>query len=398
MLRILLILLLLAVPARAEMPADHDDPAFQAAVEAWLDGDDAVSLPELARLARDGSTAAQILLGRIWSDTEHFNPWIAGLARHERRAIFQASDRPLGHGWLAIAEESSELARAIRPRSYDPAEYASAIRDLTELGELRALLPLVLTLQRQNSGDYLVAAAVEGHVPRHLRIYVWQSALNSRLPAAEAVRDDLVRAIRSDSVEDLDAVYIQGFTRLEPNGFPPDVRARPETNAELSRLTRGMWFVFGRQSWMDSLLKSFAGRDFPPMDDSPDWMVDEMAELPAFRQIAETCRAICTDSTIECFRTAHSFIGGLFGQAFLGSPVETLIPQERYVSSARARLEVFHLLSTQSRRHQTAGGHGGAATFIEAMVNESACLAGPARRYHDELVRATKRNSEKALE
>jgi hypothetical protein len=87
--RILFALILFLTPlATTAQPAGHDDPRFQAAVQAWLDDKDQTALPALAALATEGNTVAQILLGRIAN--RPMSRWLANMNRKDRNALLRA--------------------------------------------------------------------------------------------------------------------------------------------------------------------------------------------------------------------------------------------------------------------------------------------------------------------
>lgn len=110
-----------ALPLRAEIRplSGQDDPAFQAAFETWLKGDEAQALPALAALAAADNAAAQVLIGLIDVTPQYNGPWLMALPRADRIALMRV---PLGkaggqaglsgRNWLHEAARTEPLAQA----------------------------------------------------------------------------------------------------------------------------------------------------------------------------------------------------------------------------------------------------------------------------------------------
>lgn len=126
MIRLLLCLILVALPVRAEMPAGHDDPRFTAAVEAWLDADDR-AYTTLLDLSDEGNLAAQIFIARVgqthvlWPEDPSWDPDVL----------------------LQRAAERSLIARAFLRASAENGPDFDAARELLRLGEPHAVLEMV---------------------------------------------------------------------------------------------------------------------------------------------------------------------------------------------------------------------------------------------------------------
>ena len=86
-------------------------PRFQTALTAWLDEDDQTSLPELAALAAEDNSAAQVLLGLVDRAPPLQGPWLANLPRSERIALIRAPGGLSGRSWM-ISAVGRHTARA----------------------------------------------------------------------------------------------------------------------------------------------------------------------------------------------------------------------------------------------------------------------------------------------
>lgn len=108
--------------------------AFTEAVERWLEGEDMVALQSLARLSREGNTAAQILLSRIAARGVLHAHVTANLPRKERIQLLRIPEGLSGKSWLSEAQKTDPLAAALL-QSARIGERAPAVGALLEMGE-----------------------------------------------------------------------------------------------------------------------------------------------------------------------------------------------------------------------------------------------------------------------
>ena len=184
--KLLAILLLVAMPVRAEMPEGHDDPAFQAATQAWLDGDN-TSLTALARLAQDGNLAAHILLARIEA-TYSFRKYTDKLAAGER-------DRLLA---------SSKLAAAFDATSDPEGDWVEAFERLLLLGENGAALDMAFRLYAHGKREPAYREALIRLIPAntddpHLMQVAWAAAHTVEGPTSMQLREQAALSLRPRS-------------------------------------------------------------------------------------------------------------------------------------------------------------------------------------------------------
>lgn len=111
------------------MPAGHDDPRFQAAVEAWLEADDEGSVPELAALAQSGNVAAQILLSRLERKTGWQSTWRAELSGSELKELFNVDGEHKRTEWLALAAQTSQLLYCVRDLNQEILNFSPTCSD-----------------------------------------------------------------------------------------------------------------------------------------------------------------------------------------------------------------------------------------------------------------------------
>lgn len=100
-----------SMAAQATPLAGQNDPAFQAALQAWLADNEADAIPQLAELAQQGQAAAQILLAIIDKAPEMQGPWLSMLPAAQRNSLMRAPGGVSGLSWMHTAAQSEPLAR-----------------------------------------------------------------------------------------------------------------------------------------------------------------------------------------------------------------------------------------------------------------------------------------------
>ncbi|MEO0752453.1 MAG: hypothetical protein AAFY25_11690 [Pseudomonadota bacterium] len=283
------------------VPAAADAARFDRAVAQWLEGDDARSLPELAALAADGHPMARILLSQIEVKDRGHSPFRKALKPSEARALFR---RDQGYGgfsqtWLAFeAKSNNPLARALIatrvPRPVD-----GLIGTLRALGEVEATdYPIrVIALygseeaKRRLAESDMMLDELRPYLAYHRSTQTWRgegiAALRHIAPfAAEMITED----------ED-ETVEIGGLLALGVAAGGTDPANR----------WRGL---------------------------VEDWVLT----APATRPIADLCRARCPGEVTGCGFAMLALSGGYYEVVRLDTPLETVIPQEAFLASPRARL------------------------------------------------------------
>ena len=307
--RLLAACLLAAAPlAAASFPATGetvipgaDAPAFTQARDLWLAGtDDAAALAALAALARQGNTAAQLLLGTLDPLTPLHAAVTAPLDRKARIALLRDETRGLsGRNWRTIAAESLPLAAALDDLArVDMLE--TALPAALAAGELRAAIPAISTLV--NLGHYEASLA-----------YLLTPELR---PYTGSLAQVALGALRSPGLPD--------ELRLPPGGL-----ARAE--ADLMALgwpgetDRALWWPLSSDAWDPQVPGPRLARSA--------WL----AAAPPMAPHRALCERLCPDDPTLCLVSIDYAIGIASGPPFTTglSPVETLIPTETYRASAR---------------------------------------------------------------
>ncbi len=103
---------LMVLPASADDIAGQTEPDFVAAVDLWLTGDEAATLPRLAVLAKEQNAAAQILLGLIDTTPALQGDWLSALPRADRIALLRAPGGFSGQNWMRKAALTEPLAQS----------------------------------------------------------------------------------------------------------------------------------------------------------------------------------------------------------------------------------------------------------------------------------------------
>jgi hypothetical protein len=276
-------LLALTAPVRAEPVSGQTDPRYAAAVADWLADDEPGALPELAALAAEGNRAAQVLLALIDRMPTTQGPWLVRQDRRSRLALTRAPGGLSGRSWMADAATDTPLAALWLERDGTDTSLKTALA-FAEMGERRAARE---TLQAMAARQFRGFAAIadDPRYPPDLRHLVWR----------------------------------------EWAGIP-DGRARAE--AEMAALMPG-----------DPQIRRFADRPVTPAETDA-WL----AAAPLAAPLRETCDGICPASPVTCRRAAYRLLSELHARlAEFGTPSETLIPAEKWNASPRGHRSVLRV-------------------------------------------------------
>jgi hypothetical protein len=285
-------LMTLALPLQAEVRplAGQQDPAFQAALEAWLSGDEAKALPELAGLAAADNRAAQVLIGLIDVTPQYQGRWLYALSRPERVALMRApldgSSGVSGQNWLRAAAADEALAVAW-VQLWDGNAKADVMLDFARLGEESATRTAAKRLARRDAKGF-GALADDPDFPAFslgLAIRDWQTTDPARAKAAQ------------------EALPLADPGRALIGPYQPDplaLLALAETDPALGMLDRHLVALCPNSGDASARAKRLAA--------------------------------------------ALDMLGGWWGLADLGPPVEALIEPDRWVASAQGKAAFVRLL------------------------------------------------------
>lgn len=324
MLRLLLLLLVVALPLRAEVPG-QGDPAFSAALESWLKGEDAAALPAFAALAREGNAAAQLFLGQVEAATHLHAPVTATLSRAERIALLRQPGGISGESWLKAAQDVP-LARALY-EVRQPETRLAAIGFLGDAGEIRAVLPAVTPEFRHGNAAPMIPM-LTGPVFRPLAGFLARAALDE----VEGYGPGMARPSAGQTSElraTLDATGEADLDRMIYAGYEP---------GQLNRVSRAE-------------IDMVAGR---------------LAAYPPLAPLTALCRRQCPEEPARCVLALIN--GGREGGAVLPwlSPVEGLLPTPVYQASPRFDADVLRQVALSATGPRMAAG--ASACISEKLV------------------------------
>lgn len=162
----------LAVIAGAPDLPGQAAPAFHAAVQSWLDDDEAAALPALAALAQAGNPSAQLLLAVIDKTPPLQGPWLSKRDRASRIALMRAPGGMSGTSWIDASAQSVPVAGLMRAMwRVDTAPHVAL--DLARAGEARAAREaLVAMAARERRG--LGALLDDPDYPSAMRWLGWR--------------------------------------------------------------------------------------------------------------------------------------------------------------------------------------------------------------------------------
>lgn len=275
--------------------------AFDEAVTLWLAGDDAESLPRLAALAREGHSDARILLSRIETMDRGPSPYRLSLSGDARRLLFRdMSDHSrFGRSWLSVeASEGNRLAEMFL-RSRKPFLQLQTNFALWQAGERQAT-----------------------NYPTRIVALYGSRSMREKLVASETVLPEMrpYLAFLNDTPEP-QADGMAALRHMVGLGQAVVSSDDPETLGMARFLALG--FGFGDMS--------ASNRWRRPVEE---WVLSDVSARP----IADLCKAECPREVGACAVAFLALTGGFYEVSRLDSPYETVIPQEQFLNSARARL------------------------------------------------------------
>jgi uncharacterized protein YfiM (DUF2279 family) len=328
--------------AQAGDLSGEDDPALQAAIELWLQDNDADSLAQFAALASAGNKAARLLLARIEATDQAASDFVNSLSRKQRMELFR-SDSGAGlfrPSWLKTEKLAGNKVAAVLLESSNTSVNVPAIRELYQIGEQQAAYDLIREVagvgspqDREELASLLAPGAelmpylralnnpVSGFTPGH-------AALQTIIGGAKAAQSGIIfPGPEDDTTAAVDFVEFGYQNGVEASRFD----ALNSYYAELAK-------------WIDT--------------------------AAATAPIATLCRRVCTGEAVKsCVVTAFGLAGGYYKVIKFDSPLEALIEQSRYVTSDRA---VGMLL----RRISFVKTAAGTPMIADADLGErTACLA-----------------------
>lgn len=306
--------------------------ALERAINEWLEGRDETSLPELAALARGGNLTAQIVLGRIEVSDLGPSPYRLSLDREGYREIFRQIEpgERFGKTWLRVADETGDLLAAALRRAQKPEVDPSLISMLFALGEPQA----------------------SNHPIRMLAVYGTE-AQKEAVAESEVMLDELRPILQSFGRDE----------RERSDGMAVLERIAP---AAVSQIAEGDSQALGMAGVL-SLGWGFG--DVSPENVWRGLVEDWLLSASETRPIAGLCTSECPDAPGACAFTMFALAGGYYEVIRADTPVETIIPQDVFVETPRARLMALrHAAMARS-------GTGDVVASVSDISKVSMCAA-----------------------
>ncbi len=317
LIRLVILALGLTTAAVAQPIPGAEAPGFVGARALWLAGDDLPALQALAGLAREGNTAAQMLLSQIATATWTHAHVTEGMERRARIALLRQEIGLSGRDWMQAAAENSPLAEAYwasRPTLDDESLIARYVDAFIASGDRRAAFQEIQ--EELDLIDQSLTAAAMTLAQQHERAL----GLAGRWLYAQALGQ------------------LAGFGPISPPKgvtsqaeFTAFLRARrtPETAFAANGMAT-IWMHFNRA---DSVRSGEAWDALPGYEDSILQLISAIEDTATIaRFCAEECPRnpnLCQLLVVERFSHPTDF------PYPLASPLPALIPDRAYYASDR---------------------------------------------------------------
>jgi hypothetical protein len=207
------------------------------------------------------------------------------------------------------------------------------------MGEIRAMGPAITRLSNHGEWDTVVDLGLRGVLPEEYLGEAWSAAIYSRSVKARELLE-AIAASASEADPELSALLGKGIDVL--------LQESPATTSidELLELFR---------IYVDNV----AERD---IGDGPD-------RFRVGSPVYTFCRARCEPEFERCTAAARELLPSRRTDIHFGSPVETLIPTERYVRTERGFGEFVRHIALYT------GSRSNPAEYIRGIESKSQCLA-----------------------
>lgn len=289
----LCLILLLALPVRAEPLPGQGDPAFQAALSRLLVADDPAALAEMHALAEAGNVAALLTLPTALT-------WFPGAADYQDRLALR---RIGGEALSAVAARHSPAAAlwqggAISPLEEDQLDRALGLYDLGEMLKADALL----------TGWF-----------NHMPLATPLPAGFADLPAAPWLKAVIVepRLRAKDAQAMIVLTYWWASGRIE--GAMVQTSLGPEDPAGL---------ILRERLWSDR-----PATPLPPATVA--LMAAELLPLPAYAPVRAWCDGNCPTTAPACAEAFITMLGEISPATVLSTPLQEVMSEADFFASPR---------------------------------------------------------------
>lgn len=315
-------------------PAFANQERFDEAVELWLGGDDAMSLPMMSELANEGFEPAMLFLGRIQNWPAHWSPWLTSLSDEDRVELLTAD----GKNWLTKVVDDAEFALGLLS-IFNGAE----IPGMSQNETLEQFIPMALGFIER--GEYANAympfawgqiyweptpeelqKALAQQLPDYLLPLQW--SLMDEFPTSALHRSRTTRTIRNALLNNnLSALSYYG----PPNGSP-------ERRAEFNNIATEAQKAFSKFTW--------DGIDFT--HDTPEPTLQYLGRFSEIlqrdkqtAQLVNYCERKCPTEVTLCTGLLFMTTGAHLSSVMSHSPLQSIIPDTEYFISPRFEMDMF---------------------------------------------------------
>ncbi len=310
-----------------------EHPELVSAINLWLKNDDENSLPLMAKLAREGNTAARLLLSRIERTERAPSAYLESLSVDEQQVLFRNPKKrgPFQLSWMLSEAESGNSLAALFLSSYVPKVDLDTIRALQAAGEVEATDHPVRIAALYGDAQ-IKKQLLDQLAPPQMRPFVV-----SQLPPAKRLADGLA------SLE-----YMQQYGV----GKPIDIATNSHVETTARFLALGI--PYGDIT-----------NDNPLRATISNWL----SQSPEATPIRKACEQHCSNEVEQCGITLLGLTGGYYEAIRLDSPIENLISQTSFLKSPRAAAQALR------RGALIRAEHGGEIASLTDIATQSECLA-----------------------
>ena len=321
-------------PAHGADIAGRDDAQLKRAVLLWLQNDDARSLNSLSELAGKGNVAARLLLARIERTERAPSKYLENLSAVERKQLFRgpAKSSRFFPSWLRVEADRGNRLAGLLQKAGLPEVDLQTIKQLKLKGENQATDHLVRIASLYGSAE-VHRELLDGLAIPQLHPYVI-----SQQRKAEKIADGIA------ALRHIQSTFSNNRLRLNIN----------DENTKSAAQFLALGTPFGS-----------VDRDNPWRPVLENWIFSDAAT----RAIALVCSEKCPAEKVECGIGIVGLTGGYYEVIRQDSPLESVIPQQVFITSPRAKAQALR------RAALTRAEYGGELATLEQISSQSQCLA-----------------------
>lgn len=309
-------------------PTFANQERFNEAVELWLDGDDATSLPMMSKLAHEGFEPAMLFLGRIQQEYRNWSPWITNLAEVDRSEILTFD----GQNWLTQVSADRELSEALMMLDFSNRSVFAKRSDVDDETLMQAVSTLISNDEALLTNGMLVEMAMnrkreletiaELDLPIILRYITWY-ARTAIAKSGEEYVPIIIETRAAFEESDLQAYYY--YKQILGPKF---LDYFSENQLQAARFT-----VTG------AILLDLADPDLQQQFGAfGNQLLKNNVVSPLIKYCEQTCQA---DDVKMCVTLLFTGVGGYGSYISISSPLQSLISAEHYRQSPRHIIDVL---------------------------------------------------------